>query len=141
VLFRSNFCEVQRGDKQVVTENHKSRKQKRVGEQKVFPTGGNPHVKRLTIHLDNGSIQTSRTAEECIRQDNLIRLQHPLNSLDLAPSDFYLFLTIKAKPKDIQMVDEKDLFYRLQEILNSISRKELDKVVDTWINRLMIGKE
>jgi hypothetical protein len=108
-------------------------------EQKVFPTGGNPHAKRSTIHLDNCSIQTSRTTEECIRQDNMIRLQHPLSSLDLAPSDFYLFPTIKEKPKDIQMVDEEDLFYRLQQILNSISRKELDKVFDTWINRLMIG--
>jgi hypothetical protein len=70
----------------------------------------------------------------------MIRLQHPLYSLDLAPSDFYLFPTIKEKLKDIQMVGEEELFYRLQEILKSISRKELDKVFDTWINRLMIGR-
>jgi hypothetical protein len=107
-------------------------------DKKVFPTGRNPHAKLLTLHLDNCSIKTSRATEECIRQDNMIRLQHPLYSLDLASSDFYLFPTIKEKPKGIQMVDEEDLFYRLQEILNSISRKELDKVFDTEINRLMI---
>jgi hypothetical protein len=108
-------------------------------EQEVFPTGGNPHAKRLTIHLDNCSIQTSRTTEECIRQDNMIRLQHPLYSLDLVPSDLYLFPTIKEKPKEIQMAGEEDLFSRLQDILNSIPGKELDRVFDTWINRLMIG--
>jgi hypothetical protein len=46
--------------------------------------------------------------------------------------------TIKEKPKDIQMADEEDLLYRLREILNSISAKELDQIFGTWINRLMI---
>jgi hypothetical protein len=49
-----------------------------------------------------------------------------------------LFPTIKEKLKDSQMVDEEDGFYRLQEILNSITGKQLDKLFDTWINRLMI---
>jgi hypothetical protein len=80
-------------------------------EQKVFPTGRNPHAKPLTIHLDSCSIHTSRTTEEYIRQDNMIRVQHPPYSPDLASSDFYLFPTIKEKLKDIQMADEEDLFY------------------------------
>jgi hypothetical protein len=107
-------------------------------EQKVSPTGRNPHAKRLTIQLDNCSIHASRTTDGYIRQGNMIRLQHLPYSPDLAPSDFYLFLRIKEKLKDIQMADEEDLFSRLQEILNSISRKELDKVFGRWINRLMI---
>jgi CRISPR/Cas system endoribonuclease Cas6 (RAMP superfamily) len=68
----------------------------------------------------------------------MIRIQHPPYSPDLAFNEFYLFPTIKEKPKDIQMADEENLFYRLQEILNSVSGKELDKVFGTWINRLMI---
>jgi hypothetical protein len=107
-------------------------------EQKVFPTGRNPQANRLTIHLDNRSIQTSRTTEEYATQHDLIRLQHPLYSPDLAPSDFYLFPTIKEKPKDIQMADEEDLFYPLQETLKCISGKYLDKVFGIWINRFMI---
>jgi histone-lysine N-methyltransferase SETMAR len=98
-------------------------------EQKVFPTGRNPHAKRLTIHLDNCSIHTGRTTEEYIRQHNMTWLQHPPYSPDLAPSHFYLFPTIKEKLKGVQMPGEEDLFYRLQEILNSISSKELDKAL------------
>jgi hypothetical protein len=41
-----------------------------------------------------------------------------------------LFPIIKEKLKDIQMVDEEDLFYRFAEYLTSISCKELDKVFD-----------
>jgi hypothetical protein len=70
-------------------------------------------------------------------EHNMIRLKHPPDSPDLAPSDFYLFLTIKEKPTDIQMVDEKDLFYRLRELLNRIPVRELRKVFDPWIKRLM----
>jgi hypothetical protein len=51
---------------------------------------------------------------------------------------FYLFSTIKAKLKNFEMIDEEDLFHRLQELLNGISRKELDKVFAIWINWLMI---
>jgi hypothetical protein len=68
----------------------------------------------------------------------MIRLQHPPYSPDLAPRDFYLFPTIKEKQKDIQMVDEEDLFYWLQEILNSISGKKSDRFFDTSINQPMI---
>jgi hypothetical protein len=67
----------------------------------------------------------------------MIRVQRDPYSPNLAPNDFYLFPTIKEKLKDIQMVDEEHLFYQLQEILKSISRKELDEVFGTWINRLI----
>jgi hypothetical protein len=98
-------------------------------EQKIFPTGRNQHAKRSTIPLDNCSIHTSRTTEEYIRQHNIIWLQHSPYSPDLSPSDFYLFPTIKEKPKDIQMADKEDLFCRLPEMLNGISGKELDKAL------------
>jgi hypothetical protein len=53
-------------------------------------------------------------------------------------SDFYLFRTVKEKLQNVQMIDEEDLFHRLQELSNDISRKELDKVFGTWINRFKI---
>jgi hypothetical protein len=38
---------------------------------------------------------------------------------------------------DIEMVDEKDLFYRLQRLLNDNPIRELRKVFTTWIKRLV----
>jgi hypothetical protein len=69
------------------------------------------HAKRLTVHLDNCSIHTSGANEVFMAEDNMIRFKHPPHSPDLAPSDFYLFPTIKERLTDIQMADEKDLFY------------------------------
>jgi hypothetical protein len=56
--------------------------------------------------------------------DNIAQPEHPPYSPDLAPSDFYLFRTVKEKLKDIEMVDEEDLSYRLQEHLNDIQIRE-----------------
>jgi hypothetical protein len=97
-------------------------------EQKMFPDGRKRHEKRLTIHLDHCSIQTSRATEVYLMEHNMIRLKQPLYSPDLTLSNFYLFPTIKEKLKNIRMVDEKDLFDRLNELLKVISRKELRKI-------------
>jgi hypothetical protein len=105
-------------------------------EQKIFPNGRKPHAKRLTVHLDNCSIHTSGASGVFMAEHNMIRLKHPPYSLDLPPSDFYLFPTIKERLTDIQMVDEEDLFYRLHELLNEIPIRELRKVFDTWIECL-----
>jgi hypothetical protein len=56
-----------------------------------------------------------------------MRLRHRPYSPDWALSDFYLFPGVKEKLKNIRMVDEDDLFDRLQELLNEIPIKELDK--------------
>jgi hypothetical protein len=64
---------------------------------------------------------------------NMVRLPH---APDLAPSDDYLFPTVK-KPQDIEMVDKEGLFCRLQEFLNDIPIRELRNVFTACIKRLV----
>jgi hypothetical protein len=44
---------------------------------------------------------------------------------------------VKEKLKDIEIVYEEDLFYRLQELLNDILIRELRKVFTVWVKRLI----
>jgi hypothetical protein len=67
----------------------------------------------------------------------MMRLKHCPYSPDLAPSDFHVLPTVNEWLKDIDMVDEEDLFNRLKEILNEIPRREFDKAFEAWINRVM----
>jgi hypothetical protein len=55
---------------------------------------------------------------------------------DLAPSDFYLFATVKEKLERIQVADEDQLFDCLQEILSGIDHGELDGVLQAWMRRV-----
>jgi hypothetical protein len=47
-----------------------------------------------------------------------------------------IFTCSQQSKKDIQMVDEEDLFHRLRELLNEIPVRELRKVFDIWIKHL-----
>jgi hypothetical protein len=105
-------------------------------EQKMFPNGRKSHAKWLTVHLVNCSTHTGRASWVFMAEHNMTRLKHPPYSRDPAPSDFYLFPTIKERLTCIQMVDEEDLFYRLRKLLNEIPVRELRKVFDSWIKRL-----
>jgi hypothetical protein len=90
------------------------------------------HARRPVVHMDNSPVHNCGMTN-FFADHNMLRLRHSPYSPDLAPSDFYLFRTVKEKLKDIAMIDEENLFYRLQELLNDIRIHELRKVFATWI--------
>jgi hypothetical protein len=100
-------------------------------EQEPFPDGRRLNTKRLAIHFDNCSMHMSWATEIYITEHNMTRIKHPPDSPDLKTSDLYLFPTIKERLKDIQMIDEEDLFYPLKELSKGIPRRELAKVFGT----------
>jgi hypothetical protein len=80
----------------------------------------------------------SGVTEVHINMHSMIRLKHSPYSPDLVLSDLSFFPKTNEKLRNIQMVDEEDVFPQLQELLDGIFRKESDKVFGTWINRLII---
>jgi hypothetical protein len=75
-------------------------------EQAIFHRGRAPHEKRFVVHLDNCSVHTSRISTDWLEEQSILRMPHPPYSPDLAPSDFYLFLTVKEKLERIHLADE-----------------------------------
>jgi hypothetical protein len=69
------------------------------------------------------------------------RMPQPPYSPDLAPSDFYLFPTVKERLERIQPADEDQFFESLQEILNGLDHEELNAVFQAWVRRLQEGSE
>jgi transposase len=97
-------------------------------EQAIFPRGKAPHQKRLVIHLDNCSIHTNRASRDWLEEHDMCRMPQPPYSPDLAPSDFYLFPTVKEKLERTQVADESQFLESLQAILRGIDREELNRV-------------
>jgi transposase len=102
-------------------------------EEAIFPQGRGPHRKRLVIHLDNCSIDASRASTERFEEHGMRRLPQPPYSPDLAPSDFYLFPTMKEKLERTQVADEDPFFESLQEILRRIDQEQLNMVFQAWV--------
>jgi hypothetical protein len=86
-------------------------------EEAIFPQKMAPHQKRPVTHLDNCSVHTSRASIEWLEEHGMPRMPQPPYSLDLAPNDFYLFLTVKEKLQEIALRDKDQLFECLIEIL------------------------
>jgi hypothetical protein len=61
---------------------------------------------------------------------------HPSYSPDLAPSDSYLFLTVKEKLELIQLADEDQFFECWQEILRCLDQDELNGIFQAWVWRV-----
>jgi hypothetical protein len=64
------------------------------------------------------------------------RMPQPPYSSDLAPSDFYLFPTVKEKLERTQVADEDHFFESLQAILRRIDQEELNRVFQAWVQRV-----
>jgi hypothetical protein len=62
--------------------------------QGFFPQRRNPHGKQLLVQVDNCSVHRSVTTESFMKTWDMVSMPHPPHSLDLAPSDFHLFLTV-----------------------------------------------
>jgi hypothetical protein len=97
-------------------------------EQSIFPQGRAPHEKRLVFHVDNYLIHTSRVSTEWLNQHNIVLMPQLPYSHDLAPSDFYLFSTVKEKLQHVALRDEDWFFESLIEILAGLGHIELNLV-------------
>jgi hypothetical protein len=64
------------------------------------------------------------------------RMPQPPYSPDLAPSDFYLFPTVKEKLERTQLDDEDQFFESLEAILRGIDQEELNRVFHAWVERV-----
>jgi hypothetical protein len=110
-------------------------------EQAFFPRGRAPHEKQFVVHLDNCSVHASRVSTDWLEEHSILRMSHPPHSPDRAPSDFYLFLTVKEKLELIQLADEDEFFEYLQEVLRGIDLEELNTIFQACVRRVQEGSE
>jgi hypothetical protein len=56
---------------------------------------GSAHQSKLIVHADNARPHTAKMTSQFMEQNSMQRAPHSAYSLDLAPSDFYLFGYVK----------------------------------------------
>jgi hypothetical protein len=64
------------------------------------------------------------------------RMPHPPYSVDLAPSEFHLFRTVKEKLEWIQVADDDQFFECLQEVLRNSDQDGLKGLFQAWEQRV-----
>jgi hypothetical protein len=71
-----------------------------------------------------------------MQQNAMRRAPHPPYSLDLAPSDFYLFDYIKQLLLGCEFTDRDSLLQAARDILGGIGKATLEGVFCNWMERL-----
>jgi hypothetical protein len=64
--------------------------------QTIFPQGRTRYILRLNVHLDNCLVHFSKGMEQFFIENQLLHVLNPSYTLDLTPSDFWLFGHIKT---------------------------------------------
>jgi histone-lysine N-methyltransferase SETMAR len=102
---------------------------------KVFPRGRIPHTCRLRYHLNNCRFHFSEAIEQFITENHTERVIHPPYSLNLAPSDFWLFGHVKTSLVGQIFDDPEQLLEAITEFLNEIQPPEVVTVFRHWVER------
>jgi hypothetical protein len=71
-----------------------------------------------------------------MEQNSMQRAPHPAYSLDLAPSDFYLFGYVKQLLSGCQFADQESLLQAVSDILVGIEKLTLGSFFHNWMERL-----
>jgi hypothetical protein len=67
---------------------------------------------------------------------DMVSMPHSPYSPDLMPSDFYLFLNIKADLEHTGIIDDDQVLEELHTILRSIPGQGLERVFEAWRERV-----
>jgi hypothetical protein len=89
----------------------------------------------MVVHFDNETPCTAKCTIDYLRVNRLTPAPHPAFSLDLTPSDFYLSGKLKMVLMGAVFAHD-ELLQDVIEVLNGISREELEAVVEESLLRL-----
>jgi len=101
--------------------------------RKSRPSSG---LNGLFLHWDNARPHKSALTTEAAEALKLKQLPHPPYSPDLAPSDFFLFGTLKQRLKGMAFKDSQELLTAVTAILSKIPEHVLCSVFEEWKARL-----
>jgi hypothetical protein len=92
-------------------------------------------VRLIMMHMDIASLHGSKERLTYMKEFVFRPVSHPPFSPDLAPSGFYLFGTIKGRPRGRSIQDAREPAETISEVTSSIWPTELNTVFRTWEGR------
>ena len=87
------------------------------------------------LHHDNAPAHTALSVREFLATKQITVLEHPAYSLDLAPSEFFLFLKIKEILKGRHFDDIDDIRSNTTTVLKAIPHNQFQNCFEGWTRR------
>ena len=87
------------------------------------------------LHHDNAPAYTALSVRKFLATKQITVLEHPAYSLDLAPSDFFLFLKIKEILKGGHFDDIDDIRSNTMAALKAMPQNQFQNCFEGWTRR------
>jgi histone-lysine N-methyltransferase SETMAR len=92
--------------------------------------------RKLIVHADNARAHTAQKCRFFCDENGLRLAPHPPYSLNLTPSDFFLFGYVKERLKGILFPSYEELLDAIGEVVTGIESETLTAVFEHWMERL-----
>jgi len=89
----------------------------------------------LLFHHDNAPAHAALLTQRFLTDNNMTVVPHPSYSLDLAPSDFFLFSKLKMKLKGRRFQTMDEIQAESQAVLNTLRENEFQERFKNWQRR------
>jgi transposase len=87
------------------------------------------------LHHDNAPSHTAMAVQQFLGKNNVPIVPHPPYSPDLAPSDFWLFVTLKIGLRGRRFAAVEDIKENAEARLRAIKKKIFHQCYNNWIDR------
>jgi histone-lysine N-methyltransferase SETMAR len=102
----------------------------------AFPGQAGQRKRGVYLHMDNTRPHNSRKSLHCVADNQFKRIPHSPYSPDIAPSDSYLFGTVKQRLQTCKGRSFEELQENVHEILSLIGPDELEATMRAWMECL-----
>jgi transposase len=92
--------------------------------------------RKFVAHADNAKAHTTQKCRTFCEENGLRLAPNPPYSPDFAPSDFFLFGSVKERLKGMVFPSYEELLDAIGEVVSGIESETLTAVFEHWIVRL-----
>ena len=95
-------------------------------------------IRGLLLHHDNASAHTAAKTLDFLAENSVQLVSHPPYSPDLAPCDFFRFLTIKEKIRGIRFGSPEEDGLAIEEALGTLPEEKWHNCFENWFHLMQL---
>ncbi|CAH1994311.1 unnamed protein product [Acanthoscelides obtectus] len=94
--------------------------------------------RRIILHQNNASSHTAKKARQYLTEENVELLDHPPDSPDLSPSDFFTFPKIKNRLRGQRFQSPEEAVDVFKNAVLDLPANEWNKCFENWFERMQM---
>ncbi|CAH1982957.1 unnamed protein product [Acanthoscelides obtectus] len=110
----------------------------KINDSRLFGCSKVKPERRIVLHQDNASSHIAHKTRQCLTEENVELLDHPLYSPDLSPNDFFTFPKIKDRLRGQRFQSQEEAVDAFKNAVLDLPANEWNKCFENWFERMQM---